>query len=46
MYSLEDPLDSPDFDPIAFINQNFPTGNIKYVLSYELTTSIDKSFEH
>ena len=27
MYGLEDPLDSPDFDPIAFINQNFPTGN-------------------
>ena len=26
MYGLiEDPLDSPDFDPIAFINQNFPT---------------------
>ena len=27
MYGLEDPLDSPDFDPIAFINQNFPTGD-------------------
>jgi len=26
MYGLiEDPLDSPDFDPIAFINQHFPT---------------------
>ena len=26
MYGLiEDPLDSPDFDPIAYINQNFPT---------------------
>jgi len=25
MLELEDPLDSPQFDPIAYINQNFPT---------------------
>lgn len=25
MLELEDPLDSPHFDPIAYINQNFPT---------------------
>ena len=30
MYGLEDPLDSPDFDPIAFINQNFPTGRVTH----------------
>ncbi len=27
-----DPLDSPDFDPIAFLNREFPTGmSIKYL---------------
>lgn len=27
MELLQDPLDSEDFDPVAYINQRFPTGN-------------------